>query len=216
MSPQQPTPLEHLPTTWQEILKYLKQHGEARAEAIAAALSMTPSGVRQHLTVLARDGLVRHREWRDGPGRPKHLYALTPAADAFFPRAYAELVNELLDYVGDADPALVAKLFERRGDRRLCRTLERTRGLGFRERVAEIAAILDEDGYLAEFEARPDGSFLLTEHNCAVLGVAQRFGHACTSELQYLQAAMPDAEVRRVSHIIAGAHACAYEVRPRA
>ena len=44
-------------------------------------MAMTPSGVRQHLAVLARDGLVRHREQREGPGRPKHYYALTPVAE---------------------------------------------------------------------------------------------------------------------------------------
>jgi len=114
-----------MPQAWREILCYLKKHGEARADALATHLGITASGLRQHLTTLGRDGLVRHRELRDGPGRPKHLYALTPLADALFPRAYAELTNELLDYAEDEDADLVGRLFERRSERRLQGALAR-------------------------------------------------------------------------------------------
>lgn len=214
MPPVPPSALSHLPTAWQDILRLLKRRGEARAEALAQALGMTPSGIRQHLTCLERDGLVQHREHREGPGRPRHLYALTAAADGFFPRAYAELMNELLDYASDEDADLVGRLFSRRAERRLADAQARTVGKPFAEQVAAVADLLDEDGYLAQCEERPDGSFLLTEHNCAVLGVAQRFGHACSSELEFLRGALPGAEVERESHILSGAHACAYAIRP--
>jgi predicted ArsR family transcriptional regulator len=78
-----------------------------------------------------------------------------------------------------------------------------------------VAKILDEDGYLADFQDCGDGSFLITEHNCAVLSVAQRYRHACSSELEFLQAALPQAEVRRIAHRIAGGHVCAYRVTLR-
>jgi DeoR family transcriptional regulator, suf operon transcriptional repressor len=207
--------LASLPTSRREILEGLKKRGEAAAEAIAQALGMTPSGARQHLTALERDGLITHREERAGPGRPKHLYCLTAAGDALFPRTYAELTNELLEYVEDADPALLEAIFAKRARRRLETARARTVGRPFREQVAEVANLLDEDGYLADFVEREDGAFLIREHNCAVLGVALRYRHACSSELEFLQAALPDAEVIRVAHRIAGGHICAYEVTPR-
>jgi DeoR family suf operon transcriptional repressor len=202
-----------MPAAWREILQYLKMHGEARADALAAHLGITASGLRQHLAVLGRDGLVQHREVREGPGRPKHWYALTPLADALFPRAYAELTNELLDYAADEDAELVGRLFERRAERRLQGALARLAGLDFPAKVAEVAKILDEDGYLADFEALPDGSFRVREHNCMVLGVAKKFGHACSSEIDFLRRALPEAEIQRVQHMLAGSHACAYEIR---
>ena len=45
---------------------------------------------------------------------------------------------------------------------------------------------------------RPDGSYLVTEHNCAILGVAQRYGLACSTEIEFLREALPDAAVERV------------------
>ena len=81
--------------------------------------------------------------------------------------------------------------------------------------MAELARILDEDGYLAAWEALPDGSFRIVEHNCAVLDVAERYGQACSSEIAFLRQALPEATVERVSHMIAGAHSCAYLIVPR-
>ncbi|MGH2448414.1 MAG: helix-turn-helix transcriptional regulator [Chloroflexota bacterium] len=205
--------LASLPDTRREILRYLKRSGEADAVSTARALGITPSAVRQHFTSLERDGLVTHRSERRGPGRPQHAFRLTPGGDALFPRNYDELANELLSYVEDENPELLERIFSRRGRRRLERTNARTAGLDFDARVAELTRILDEDGYLAEFERRPDGSYLVTENNCAILGVAFRYGHACSSELEYLQAALPDATVTRVAHRLATGHVCAYHIR---
>lgn len=208
--------LDALPAARRAILNRLKRSGECRAEALAATLGITASGTRQHLAALERDGLVTHRASTGGRGRPRHHYRLTPAADALYPRTYAELTNELLEYVEDASPELLRALFERRGRRRLERARARIAGQPhFEARVRELARVLDEDGYLADADPQPDGSILITEHNCAVLGVALRYGHACSSELDFLRAALPDAEIERTSHIVAGAHVCAYRVSPR-
>ena len=214
MTSTQSTALASLPESRRRILEHVKRHGEAAAEAIAVDLGVTLSGARQHLAALERDGLLEHHPQRGGAGRPRHLFTLTAAGDAFFPRAYAELTNELLDYVEDEDPALLERIFDRRAQRRLQRTLARSAGKLFAEQVRIVAEVLDEDGYLADFTRRDDGTFVITEHNCAVLGVALRYRHACSSELAFLQAALPQAEVTRIAHRLNGGHVCAYLVCP--
>ena len=206
--------LNSLPETRRRILEQIKRSGNTTADAIAAELGVTLSGARQTLTALEREGLLAHAAERGGPGRPRHVYSLTAAGDALFPRAYVELTNELLEYVEDEDPVLLERIFTRRAERRLQRARERTVGLSFPERVQAVANILDEDGYLADFSRRDDGAFIITEHNCAVLGVALRYGHACSSELDFLRAALPEAEVTRIAHRIQGGHVCAYLVSP--
>lgn len=198
----------------QDLLLALKKAGEARAEDLAATLGVTVSAVRQQLDALQAEGLVTYREERGSRGRPKHHYLLTREAEGFFPKAYGGLTNELLGYVTDADPTLVDAIFERRRERRTVEAQARVEGKPFAEQVAELARILDEDGYLADFEALPDGTFRITEHNCAVLDVAERYGKACSSEIAFLRDVLPSASVERVSHMIAGAHSCAYVVTP--
>lgn len=207
--------LAELPATRRALLVGLRKRGEARAEELAEELGITVSAVRQHLQSLAAADLVEHREERPGPGRPRHVYRLAPAADALFPRSYGELTVELLDYIGDEDPELVKRAFERRRRARVERVRERLAGLDFGARVAEVSRVLDEDGYLADCEELPDGSFQIREHNCAILAVARRYGHACGTEIAFLREVLPEAEVTRVAHILSGSHACVYEVRPR-
>jgi len=203
------------PTTRRAILLTIKKRGEARAEEIAEALSITPSAVRQHLGGLHSEGLVSVREQRGGAGRPKHWYSIAPGAESLFPKTYGDLTCELLDYAAAEDGELVDRLFDRRRDRRVAAARSRLAGKGFEERVAELAAILDEDGYLASVERADDGTWRIVEHNCAILEVALRYGQACSSEIGFLREVMPDCTIERVSHMVAGAHHCAYEIRPR-
>ncbi|CAN5157533.1 winged helix-turn-helix transcriptional regulator [soil metagenome] len=208
--------LSALPATKRTLLKSMKRSGEMTVEALAAAADLTVSATRQQLTGLQRDGLVTVNESRHGPGRPRHLYTLTTAADALYPRAYAELTNELLDYVDQADPELMEAIFSRRRQRRIESARQRLDGLGsFAETMTELAHILDDDGYLAEAIAEDDGGFRIVEHNCAILGIAMRSGQACGSELEFIQAVLPEATVERTSHILSGAYNCSYSVRPR-
>jgi DeoR family suf operon transcriptional repressor len=208
------TALDRLPATRRATLEALRRAGEATADDLADELGVTASALRQQLAGLAADGLVASRPVPSGPGRPRSRWSLTASGLALFPRAYGQLTTELLGYLEAVDPELVDRLFEQRRRRRTEATLARLGGRPFDERVAELARVLDEDGYLADAERLDDGSWRITEHNCAITDVARRFGQACTSEIQFLRDALPDARVERVAHMIAGAHVCAYEVRP--
>lgn len=208
--------LDQLPEARRTILRTLKRCGEARAEELASTLEVTASAMRQHLTALEAEGLVTHHQVKGSPGRPKHVYHLTASAEGLFPKAYGELTTELLDYVQEADPALVESIFAKRRQRRIEGARARLEGKPFDARVAELGHILDEDGYLAEVERMDDANgFRIIEHNCAILSVASKYGLACSSELEFIRAALPDADIDRVKHMMAGAYVCAYEVRPR-
>jgi len=206
--------LDSLPASRRTLLHTLKRRGEARVDELADSLGVTVSAVRQHLTALQADGWVLHREVRAGPGRPHHLYRLSPNGDRLFPRAYAAITIDLLAEAEAEDPELVERMFERRRVRRVERAKERLEGKALPERVQELTRILDEDGYLAESIALPDGRFRIVEHNCAILAVASKYGAACGTELDFIREVLPDARVERVAHLLSGGHVCAYEVTP--
>jgi DeoR family transcriptional regulator, suf operon transcriptional repressor len=217
MSTAVPPGLASLPATRRSILMLLKKRSEASASELAVELAITVSGVRQHVSGLLADGMVARRQEPRGPGRPTILYSLAPPGEALFPRFYSELTNELLAYVEQEDPAMLEHVFEKRRRRRERQAKERLASKdSFSQRVAELTRILDEDGYLADVTPMPDGSFLVTEHNCAILGVAQRYGLACSTEIEFLRRALPEARIERVAHKLSGAHVCSYEIRQKA
>ncbi len=213
------SPIDQLPTTRRTILNLIKRQGPRDARAVAEALALTPSAVRLQLARLEEDGLLFHRDQVPegaGRGRPRHVYELTSAAEVLYPKRYGDLTTELLGYLGGPDASEVDNLFEQRRLRRVAAALPHTANLPFDEQVAALTAILDEDGYLADSEKLPDGSWRITEHNCAILTVAHGFSQACTSELAFIRDALPGASVRRVAHLMDGAHVCAYVVSPPA
>jgi DeoR family suf operon transcriptional repressor len=208
-----------LPEGRRAVLYALRRRGQATAEDLAAALDMTVSGARQHLSALVEDGLAESTELprEEGQrGRPRLEYMVTDRADTLFPKAYGELTNELLGYVSDADASLVDQIFARRRDERVRNAeLRLAPKQTLKSKVEELTRILDEDGYLASVE-KIRGGFRIVEHNCAILTVARKYGQACTSEIDFIRTVLPGATVERVSHILDGAHHCAYEVRPTA
>jgi DeoR family suf operon transcriptional repressor len=205
-------PLAAVPTTRRAILTTLKRNGAMRAGELAETLGISVPAVRQQLARLSEDGLVTHERDREHRGRPSHHYELTPSAEALFPKRYGDLTAELLGYLGGPKADEVTLLFEKRRRRRLAEARPRLAGRPPDEQVAELAKILDEDGYLADVERLDDGRWLVTEHNCAILSVAQGYRQACSSEIAFIREALPDAKVERVSHLMDGAHVCAYEV----
>jgi predicted ArsR family transcriptional regulator len=206
-----------LPEGRRNVLYAVRRRGEATAEQVAESLGMTVSGARQHLSALVDIGLAEAAEAPEPTGRRGRrslVYAVTPTGDALFPKAYGELTNELLGFLDDEAPETVNRLFARRRDARTANALARLDGLDLPQKVAELTQILDEDGYLAGWEAEADGTFLIVEHNCAIWAVASRYGQACNSEIEFIQAVLEPAHVERVSHMIDGAKRCAYRVTP--
>ncbi len=177
------------------------------------------SGARQHLTSLVEHGLVDAAEIRDDPhrrGRPRLTYHVTAMGDLLFPKAYGALTNELLGYVADTDPDAVDRLFERRRNHRIEAAHARLAGCrSLAAKIAELTAILDEDGYLASFEQLGRDHFVVVEHNCAIAAVANRYGQACTSEIEFIRAVLPEADVTRISHMVNGDRRCAYDIKRR-
>ncbi len=206
------------------VLYAVRRLGDATVEQVADDVGITVSGARQHLASLTDHGLVEaapvaggeSNEERRGRGRPRLTYHVTDLGDVLFPKAYGALTNELLGYVAEADPAAVDRLFERRRDHRIeaaTARLARHRSLG--GKVAELAVILDEDGYLASHEQLGRDHYIVVEHNCAIAAVAARYGQACASEIEFIRAVLPEADVTRISHMVNGDRRCAYDIQRR-
>jgi DeoR family suf operon transcriptional repressor len=196
------------------VLYAVRRRGEATVLDIAEMLDITPSGARQHLTGLVDAGLLEAGEATRAAGqqgRSERTYCISPAAETLFPRAYGELTNQLLGYV---PPGAVTAAFEHRRDDRIAAARARLAGKRtFKAKVTELARILDEDGYLAGVEPIGRDAYRIAERNCAIFAVAREHPQACSTELEFLRAALPEAEIERVTHMMAGAHSCSYEVR---
>ncbi|MFQ3582005.1 MAG: ArsR family transcriptional regulator [Chloracidobacterium sp.] len=205
---------EHLKEHRNDIICLLKQHGEMTSEALAEALGLTRVSVRRHLEILERQGYVAYRVVTCGRGRPGHHYSLTPQAAQLFPNSYDALACELLQTTRQCfGQEGVLRVISARAEQVLRHLAPQLEPLNFSARVAKLAEFLVERGYLADYEALPDGSFRLIERNCPTLNVAKVFSELCAQERQLYEALL-GGKVVREQRIADGDGACAYRVFP--
>lgn len=123
-------------STRQQILEYLQRHGRGTVKELGALLGLTSTGIRQHLTVLERDGLVAAHEERGRVGRPTLVYSLTEAADSLFPKTYDLLAGVLLEEIrSSAGNEGLQKMLQKVAHRLAAPYLERVDGKELPERV---------------------------------------------------------------------------------
>ena len=179
IQPVMPTPTSGR-STRMELLEYLRRHEGASAETIAGQLGITANAVRQHLTNLERDGLVRSVPVRHKRGRPCLEFSLTERADAMFPKRYDQLASMVLAEVQEmAGPEALDELFRRialRHGEALAPELE---GLDFDAKLERLLRWINRAGTLAEAEQTPDG-IRVSIHNCPFRNTALRFPQVCT------------------------------------
>jgi predicted ArsR family transcriptional regulator len=201
------------------VLLQLKTRGALSASELAKRLQVTSMAIRQHLAALEEEGLVEHATERRPVGRPARVWSLTPRAAERFPDTHADLTVELLESM--------RKVFGEQGLEKLIheRALEQRKAYRKRlpgkkaplaERVAALARLRSEEGYMADFRKEPDGSFLLVENHCPICAAARSCQGFCRDELELFREVLgSDALVERSEHLLADARRCAYRVVAR-
>lgn len=180
-------------TSKERILAVLKRHGRRSVDDLAAALNLAPMTVRQHLTALERDELVRMAEQRNGTGRPKHLYSLTPRGDAAFPRRYdrfaAMLLAELQNLgsgLSDASTQdITGAVLDRLARREAAPYRTRLSALDLRRRAHAAAGVLHEVGGFAEAIDVSDG-VEIRDYNCVYRGLRPDEAGCCAWHVRLL------------------------------
>ena len=205
-------------STNERILFRLKTCGAQTADGLARYLDMTPVGARQHLNKLLEHSLVTYEDVREEVGRPKRYWSISEQGQQQFPDTHAQLTIELLDSIRSVfgEDGLGQLITQREGE-----TLKRYQaGLAsektLKAKVRQLAALRDAEGYMADWEQREDGSFLLLENHCPICAAAQQCQGFCQSELEVFQKALgKSASVERTDYILDGARRCAYAIRPK-
>ena len=201
--------------TRRALVHLLKQEGPLDAQELAARLHVSAMAVRQHLYALQAEQLVTYHETPRPRGRPAKRWQLTPAADRLFPEAYAELTLSLLTSITEAfGKAGLERLLALRSQQQVAAYSAQMRGHDtLPQRLAALAAIRTDEGYMAEVQPQADGSFILLEKHCPICVAAVACTGLCGKELEVFQAVLgADVTIERTEHIVAGAPRCAYRV----
>ncbi|HEY7269074.1 MAG TPA: MarR family transcriptional regulator [Dehalococcoidia bacterium] len=198
--------------TRQEILAFVRRHGEATVRELGEVLHLTATGIRQHLTVLERDGLIDVRESRGHVGRPALVYSLTPSGMALFPSRYDDLSNLLLSEIRALTGSQGLQSVLMRVAARSADPYEpRVKGKPLGSRVAEATEIINERGCMAECEAADDG-YYIHQFTCPFPNVARSNSGVCALEVEFVRR-LTGGDARLVQSLLRGDKSCTYRIR---
>ena len=204
-----------MPESRRQILLALKERGGLTADVLAEMLQISAVAVRRHLDNLKHSGLIEYRELRQGMGRPSFIYSLTEKTDHIFPRNYEELAQEVIDTIRDLyGQDAVDAIFDKRFEKIKEIYKKQIDGQTLEERIAQLAQLRQQDGYMAIWQDNDDGTFIMTERNCPIQSVAAGSCEACAQDLQ-LFVELLDADVSREDHLMQGDDSCSYQISPR-
>jgi predicted ArsR family transcriptional regulator len=201
--------------TRERILRILKETEAASVDDLSRMLGLTPVTIRHHLDVLRGEGLVGAPtvRRRKAPGRPQHVYSLTERASEHFPKQYDQLASLLLDEIrargagGEVDRTM------QQIGLRLAAQFRSPADLSFEERLAAVVEFLNARGYLASWERRDDGAFLLHVANCPYEQVAAVHREVCAID-QTLLSQVLGTTPERVAWAVKDSHQCTYVIQP--
>ena len=199
----------------QRILYFVKSRGPVSTASLAKALDMTGEAARQHVQKLVAAGLLEGRqEAQAGAGRPRQNWVLTAAGHARFPDTHAQLTIKLIGSVRDLfGQEGLDKLIAQREQESRAAYAQACNAPDLSTRLEQLAAVRDEEGYMARLEADGD-DWLLIEDHCPICAAARTCQGFCRSELQVFQeVAGSDVTVAREQHMLAGALRCVYRIR---
>ncbi|MDP9236144.1 MAG: winged helix-turn-helix transcriptional regulator [Chloroflexota bacterium] len=200
--------------TRQDILEYLRWHNQASVKQLGEHLGLTATGIRQHLTILERDGHVEAREERGHVGRPALVYSLSSSGDALFPKKYDALANALIDEARHLlGPDALQRLMKSVAARFAEPYMARMDGKTTAERVLEVGLVLQERGCLSDSSGEAE-DFLIRQHTCPFPNVASRNSAVCALDVEFVRR-LVGSDARLTTSLLRGDDCCTFRVKPR-
>jgi len=198
------------PSSDAELLELLRTTGPMSVAGLAQIMNVTPTAVRQRLSRLLAQGMLRRDAVRAGRGRPKHSYQLTEKGLRVTGSNFRDLASALWREVEQiANPEIRRRILER-----LAKTLARqyatqVEGRSVEERMRSLSALLDERRVPFSV-GRAGGLPMLTAHACPYPDLADRDRNVCVMETM-LFAEVLGGDMRLTEYRLDGGSSCRFQ-----
>ena len=200
-------------STKKAILLLLKRKDRTSLGDIAASMRISKMAALRHLTALETKGLVERSSHAEGRGRPRVYFRLADKAHNLFPEAYAQMTLAALAFIDRSlGREAVVKLLKQRA-----REVYDAHHAAFdhqdlKEKVATLAKIRDDGGYMAELGPSRKGAHELLEFNCPIRAIAGKYSEACAVEVELFENLL-HADVDATHRVVAGDAVCRFIIR---
>ncbi len=212
--------------TREAALAVLLRQGECTAAELAEQLSVSVQVMRRHLRGLEEERLVEASSSQSGPGRPSNRWRLTVAGHSCFPDGNEAFALGLLQSMATTLPAETQDvLLQHQAVVKAANYRQQIGEGSLQQRLQRLAELRCSEGYVTECHREavgtlpadgPSQAWMINEHHCSVMRIAEAFPVICDQELQLIQQTFPDCLVERVQWRLEAGHACGFRLIPLA
>ncbi len=197
------------PTADQELLELLRSQGPMTVAEMARLVGVTPTAIRQRISRLLAQGLVRREAIRSGRGRPSHRYYLTALGLRRMGSNFTDLALALWRQIGQIeDSQLRYKLIRQVVQSLADQYADQVRGITTGERMQSISRLLQQRQVPFAVD-RSNGLPVLTAHGCPYQELAEEDRTICQLE-EMLFSQLLGEEVRLSQCRLDGAGGCRF------
>ncbi len=196
------------------LLELIKKRGHLTLNEAVNITELAKTTLREHFTVLEKDGYLTSNRRREGRGRPQLVYTLTEDGHKLFPSNDDKILRELLHYLKfTGHDSLISEFFTHYWDIRYKEIRHRiamSEDQSINNQIKILENILEEQGFMPEIELT-DNQVKIQECNCPFTETIKETRLPCKLEALFFEKIL-EADLKRVSHIASGSTSCVYEL----
>ena len=201
--------------TRKQLLDLIKCSEPVCLDDILVSSELAKSTVREHLTRLEKDGLIKRKYRKCGVGRPKLEFTLTDKAQQLYPHREHELITRLLRFLNQKDQKhLVDEFFTNFWKSSIERSEfyhQLMHSPDVDSKIDALENLLNEQGFMARISRNGD-ELTLRQCNCPFRNVVDETKLPCQLEKALLEEIF-HAIPHRDSYIPHGDSSCTFRIK---
>jgi predicted ArsR family transcriptional regulator len=198
------------------LLNLIKKQGEITLKQAVEMTELSKTTIREHLTILEKDGYIERYAKREGRGRPELYFHLTQKGHKLFPSHDSKILRDLLRFLKrNEHQDLINAFFEQFWNNRLEEVqfrLNRSDDDSLKTTLSILQDILEEQGFMPEITIENE-RIQVNECNCPFSETIKETKLPCKLEAIFFKKLL-NAELNRVRYIPDGNYSCSYELNP--
>lgn len=199
----------------QILIDLIKKRGELTLNEAITLTELAKTTLREHFTILEKDGFIVKTRKREGRGRPELVFKLTEKGHRLFPSRDGIVLKDFLHFLKDkGHTTLIDEFFQQYWETRykeIKHQMSISEDDSLDGQLKILQDILEEQGFMPEIQLQPDKSVVIQECNCPFSETIKETHLPCKLEALFLEKIL-NAEMKRVSHIGSGNPFCIYEL----
>ncbi len=197
------------------VLETVKKLDSPTLSQLSNELKMSKTAILKQVSLLERDGVISRTYVQTGKGRPVCKVNVTNNAYDQLQDIYRSIAEDALSYVEKKfGCSMIKEIMALRNEKLIEEYRMELTGRDWESILKKFEEMRNREGYLAEVTERQDGSIEISEFNCPLIKIAEKYREACSFERDFLSYIF-GMEIIQMSNVLENSRSCKFILREK-